>query len=100
MTLTLFLILGLATWRVSSLILYEDGPWRMFDRVRTRAGANTPGELSTLAVLFSCVMCMSVWVALAGVLLGRWEHGIWVLAVPAGSTVAIVVDRLLERLRE
>lgn len=94
------LILGLATWRVSMLILYEDGPWRVFDRMRTLVGANTPGELSALATLFSCMMCLSVWVAGAFAILGRWEHGYWVMLPFAGSAVAILLNYAFDRLRD
>lgn len=100
MTLAELLLLGLATWRASHLILYEDGPWRVFDRVRTLAGANTPGELSALATLFSCMMCLSVWIASAGALLGRWERGFWVMLPFAGSAIAMLSDRIFDRLRD
>lgn len=55
------LIVGLAAWRVASLLVHEDGPWSVFDRIRGRAGVYREGELSGPAKLLSCVWCTSVW---------------------------------------
>lgn len=58
-----FAILALATWRLSSLLVNEDGPFKVFYRLRTRAGVYKQGELSQVAELFTCIWCMSIWVA-------------------------------------
>lgn len=68
-----FLILSLSTWRLSSLLVDESGPFDIFDHVRARAGVAYDSnnrqlpyyQQSTLAQLFTCVWCMSVWVGLA-----------------------------------
>jgi hypothetical protein len=86
------LLFALSVWRVSSLLLYEDGPGEVFARVRTRAGADTPGEISGLAQLWSCMWCMSMWVAiLLSPLLILGHAGDGIMAVLSASAVAIFV---------
>lgn len=71
MEISHLIIYGLATWRISSIIVREDGPFHMFLRVRKMAGIihdidgnpiqSPDGFFSEL--LF-CVWCSSVWVGL------------------------------------
>jgi hypothetical protein len=48
---------ALAVWRVSHLIVHEDGPFAVVARVRRRLGDGFVGQLS------DCFACTSVWVA-------------------------------------
>jgi hypothetical protein len=48
---------ALATWRLTHLLVKEDGPGRVIVRLRARAGDGWAGEL------LDCFYCMSVWVA-------------------------------------
>ena len=92
-------IMALATWRVSSLITSEDGPWDAFKCLRTKLGithhddgtiASIPEK--TTAKLFGCLWCISVW--MAGIIYVIWLFVpilAWILAI---STVAIIIDRL------
>jgi hypothetical protein len=80
---------GLAVWRVSHLVVREDGPWRVFARLRRRAESTAWGDL------LGCIYCMSLWVAapVAWALGdGWWER---VLAWPALSGAALIVDRIV-----
>jgi hypothetical protein len=52
-----FVLAVLATWRVSHLIVAEDGPWDLMVRLRRWAGAGTLGRL------MDCFYCTSLWVA-------------------------------------
>jgi hypothetical protein len=52
-----FALASLATWRVTHLLVEEDGPWDAVVRLRARVG---PGQLG--AVL-DCFYCLSIWVA-------------------------------------
>jgi hypothetical protein len=52
-----FFIAALATWRLSFLFAREDGPWRIFVRLRRVAGRFALGRA------LGCVKCMSVWFA-------------------------------------
>jgi len=62
-----FLILGLATWRLSSLLVNEEGPWGLLARFRHLLGVRYD-ELSNvygtniLARLLTCLWCTSVWI--------------------------------------
>jgi hypothetical protein len=82
-----FLLAALATWRVSALLVREDGPYDLIARVR-KAMANTmPGRA------LECFYCTSLWVAappafwLAGV---TWR---WVVVWLALSGAASLLER-------
>lgn len=91
-------MLVLATWRASAIVVNENGPAHIFARVRTRAGVYKPGEMSSLAELFSCVYCMSVWMGAAVLFLFYTVPlAVYALALSAG---AIIVDHLVARARK
>ena len=103
MSLTYLVVLALATWRLSSLLVLEDGPFGIFRRLRRFVGAGefSPAGLdaerltqqeveavmmsagrpeSFLAGLLSCVWCTSVWVG-----------AFWVVMTLAAPTVTFYV---------
>jgi hypothetical protein len=47
------LLATLAVWRITHLVVKEDGPWRVFEVLRRIV----PGQL------FSCFYCLTVWLA-------------------------------------
>jgi hypothetical protein len=54
-------LLGLAGWRIGHMLVAEEGPALVFERLRVWAGVK-PGIISGfLPTLFSCIYCMSVW---------------------------------------
>jgi hypothetical protein len=86
------LVLGvLVTWRLTHLLNAEDGPWRMFARIR-----NALPITSMLRQLLTCFYCLSVWVAapLAYLLGETWTERL--LLVPALSAAAILVERVTQ----
>lgn len=88
-------MVGLATWRVSSLLVSEDGPWHVFDRIRGRIGLHEAGEMGVVQEVFSCVWCMSVWVAPV-----MWAlHSVAPLAagILAASAIAIATEAAVRR---
>lgn len=88
-------LVGLATWRVSSLLVYEDGPWHVFDRMRGRIGLHDAGEMGVVQEAFSCVWCLSVWVAPV-----MWAvHSVAPLAagILAASAIAIATEEAVRR---
>lgn len=94
MSLTKFAILALATWRLASLIVRENGPFDVFTRVRAFVGAEDEGELRGFAELFSCVWCMSVWTAMVLYLTLR----VPILAIGlAASAAAVIIDERVVR---
>lgn len=91
MTLSDVVTTGLATWRLSSMLVNEYGPFGMFMRLRALTGiehdsSGVPIVVPTNNVL-SCIWCTSVWVAALLLLLPRV-----VSCALAISTVAIVVS--------
>ena len=52
-----FVLSALATWRVSHLLVNEDGPWEILARLRQWLGASPAGRL------MDCFGCVSMWVA-------------------------------------
>jgi hypothetical protein len=88
-----FVILCLATWRISAMLCHEDGPGLIFKRAREEAKA-----VPILRDLFGCVWCMSVWVGM-GWVLGSvvWYKPVMLVATGfALSAVAVIVERWME----
>ncbi len=98
-----YVILALATWRLSSLLVNESGPWALFAHLRYLAGVRYNGETlhveatNQLAGAFACIWCMSVWVGLFWWLVWtQWPALTWWGAFPlALSAGAILADRLV-----
>lgn len=95
------LVLGiLATWRVTSLFVYEEGPWELFEKLRYKTGVyflnpDTEQPETMLGKLLSCFWCTSIWVAaLVGLILTQsWTI---IVVVPSLSAGAILIDTLIE----
>lgn len=65
MTFLHFLILTFAIFRLSSLLVYEAGPFRLFEKIRDLTGLTDESEPEGFfQEVFSCFDCMSVWVAI------------------------------------
>lgn len=76
MDLTALFLLGLATWRLSYMLVHEDGPGLVFFRLRRRIGIGHDENRHAwmvperfLPMLLSCIWCTSVWVSAGWVLL-------------------------------
>lgn len=78
-------------WRVTHLLNAEDGPWRLFAKLRRAAGSGRFAEL------LDCFYCLSLWVAapLSILLAPDWTDRL--LLWPALSAGAIVIERLTAR---
>jgi len=81
----------LATWRVSHLLAYEDGPGDIIVRVRRRLGDGPLGSL------MDCLNCVSFWVAAPTAFLVAHSVTLWVLSWLAISGGACVLQRLIEK---
>lgn len=77
------LLAALATWRLSSLLVYEEGPLETFNHIR---------DLPPLRKLLACFWCTSVWVAasLAGLIVHSWTE--WFITWLALSAVAVLIE--------
>ena len=99
-----FLILGLATWRLSSLIATpgDDGPWEMFLKFRELVGVKHDKDTgqyygtNVFAKAIECVWCVSVWIGIAlGILYLYFGDWTVCFSLPfALSGAAIVVERI------
>jgi hypothetical protein len=91
MSTFVFLIAVLAVWRVTHLVVVEDGPWDVLRHLRAL------GERVGLERLINCFLCCSVWVAIPFALL--IAHG-WkeiVIVLPALSGGAILLERVTQK---
>lgn len=86
-------MLGLATWRLSILLIQDDGPFLVFSRLRRAVGADRPGEVTGLAFVFTCIYCMSVWVGIA-LWLAFVRDGNPVLYIASYSALAVGFHKL------
>src|SRR5262245_65918929 len=82
------LLAMLATWRVSHLIVAEDGPWDVVVRVRRWAGSGMLGRL------MDCFYCASLWIAAPCTLIVTRELWAWLVAWLAVSVGAGVLVRV------
>jgi uncharacterized protein DUF1360 len=95
-------ILGLATWRLSSLFTSEVGPWNLFTHVRSVFGILHSSEgrpnvwpASFMGELLKCLWCASLWVG-ALVTIAYLSVGIvtvWCALPFALSAVAVIVSK-------
>lgn len=79
----------LATWRVTHLVVTEDGPWNVVVHLRRMAGAGMLGEL------MDCFYCASLWVAMP---FAFWLNDDWIARIVAWLALsggAILLERLL-----
>ena len=102
MTLLDFIILSLATWRISSLFTNdsEAGPFHLLDWIRYAAGVrvneqNEAYATNELAKLFTCLWCFSIYLGV-GFTLFYWYApvlAVWIALPFALSAVSIMVDK-------
>ncbi len=93
------ILASLWTWRLAVLLVEDAGPWRVFERLRERAGivVYPDGTLrahdSILAGILSCVRCASLWLAVPAAALTEpdgWRA--WVLTPIALSGAAVLAE--------
>lgn len=63
-----FIIMGLAAWRMTSLMVSEDGPWDILARFRSWIGVYYDARSvacgkNVIAQALTCEWCCSVWVS-------------------------------------
>ena len=104
MIATVLIVLGLATWRLTSLFVWETGPFNIFQRIREKVGilhdeTGHPYQYpdTFFAQLLSCVWCFSIWVAFFSVFYWIFPGvTIAVAMVPAISAIAILIDHFCQ----
>lgn len=93
-------ILGLSTWRLSSLFAQEEGPWSFFARLRFLLGVRFDENsvqfgTNILSQGVICIWCNSIWIGFAFTVfyLIIGVKFLWVLMPLVISTIAILVDK-------
>jgi hypothetical protein len=79
-------IAALAVWRITHLIVREDGPWRVVAHVRATLGGSWAGHL------MDCFKCLSLWVAAPFVLIVDASWSLWFVLWLALSGAAILLE--------
>lgn len=97
------LILGLATWRLTSLIVSEAGPWDLMAKFRHRIGIryddlSQPYGTNVIASAMTCVWCFSVWIGLgmAGMFLIFGPYVIMACLPLSLSAMSILIERMTD----
>lgn len=93
-------LIGLAAWRVTSLVSYERGPFDFFLAFRTAFGFKHDDSghpeswpATPFHALIACPWCLGIWAALA-------MYGVWVwepraVMVIAAATMLILVQKIV-----
>lgn len=81
----------LATWRLSRLVAFEDGPWDVVVHARRLAGDGIIGRL------MDCPYCLSIWFAAPLSLMLDATFPGWVLAWLGVSGGASLVEKVVSR---
>jgi hypothetical protein len=89
----------LATWRLASLLVDEDGPFEVFAKLRDFVGVqydaySQPRGTNEVSKALTCIWCTSVWTALFIAIIRRKVSIVNVLAWSAG---AIFISERMKR---
>ena len=88
-------LIGLAGWRLASLLAVEQGPFEVFEKFRAVIGVPLGGEIKgVLPNLFTCVWCLTIWTTLA--MWGIWKIEPVAVVVIAAMAVAVAAARWME----
>lgn len=79
------LIYALATYRLTRIILIEDGPFNVILKLR---GALDPDQRTWLGKGMACIWCVSFWVGLALVYAATYTAGLVLVSGLAASALA------------
>lgn len=83
-----FVLGALATWRVTHLLVHEDGPWDAVLRLRGALGNGFWGHL------LDCFYCLSIWIAAPFAFAVAHDPAAWGLAWIGLSGAACLLQRL------
>lgn len=97
-----FVVFGLATWRLSSLLVDERGPWDLFLRFRKLVGIEHDDDGKATIIpdgffpgVLSCVWCASMWVGMFWTCVSLWDHGYFVAIPFALSAISIFFNKIV-----
>jgi len=86
-----FVLCALAIWRVTHLIVAEDGPWDVIVKVRVRLGDSQAGRA------MDCFYCLSLWIAIPFTFVVARHIWDWLLCWLALSATASLLEQATNR---
>jgi hypothetical protein len=92
-----FLVHALAVWRISYMLVNEDGPNRVFRKLRQASGMEYGGPDSSKAYAWNdwtplhCILCTSVYIGGVSLALPQW-----ILNMFALSAVTVLIERVCD----
>jgi hypothetical protein len=87
-SLVLFALCALATWRLTHLVVEEDGPFDLIVRLRTQLGDSQSGRA------MDCFYCSSLWLAAPMALLVSRDAQDWAVSWLALSGAACLLQQM------
>lgn len=101
-----FVLISLAVWRISYMVVNEDGPWDCFARLRAWSirldeFGNVVWARYGILKALACLWCFSIWIALSLfiVYLLMGERVVVALSLPFSlSAATILFEQLIDRL--
>jgi len=99
-----FIVLALATWRISSMLVDEPGPFRIFIRIRELTGIKHDMDDNVAMIpdgflpgILSCVWCTSIYIGLFWTLMYLLCGYSFYLALPFALSAAAALLSSLNR---
>ena len=92
---------SLALARLLRLLTEEEGPWKILEKFRAAIGINAYGgydENRMLAGLFSCFLCLSIWVAPIVTILYVTPYTQWIVWCLAVSQTGCLIYSLMNHM--
>lgn len=86
-----FVLCALAIWRLTHLVVAEDGPWNIIVRVRAFLGDSQAGQA------MDCFYCLSVWIAIPFTFVVANHFWNWVICWLALSATASLLEQATNR---
>lgn len=103
MDIITLILMPFATWRITSFLVVEKGPFNIFDKLRILIGIryNEMNEIygkNMIAEGLTCIWCASVWVAFGFVVLYYFLPNVsfWIELPFAISSIAIFIERIMD----
>ena len=91
------LIIGsFVTWRVSNILIRENGPLAIFARLRAYLAENQHG-IGGLYDLFSCISCLSIYIGAVTALALAGDTLEWILYSLSFSAITVIIERLMSK---
>jgi hypothetical protein len=86
-----FVLCSLAAWRLTHMIVAEDGPWNIIVRLRAWLGDSIAGRI------MDCFYCSSVWVAIPFGFVLASDVFSWLISWLAVSGAASLLEQATNR---